>query len=159
MFFSKKSFLALLAWISTLVLIGWIIGLLTKSNVATWYPTLIRSPLTPPNYVFAPVWTALYATIGTVGWFIWRCVDQKSLKAIKTLFVVQLILNWSWSPIFFSYHLTGAALVCLAAMIALVALIIIKTYQTLRLVALLLAPYFLWLLLAFHLNYYIWMHN
>ncbi len=156
MFFSKKSFLALLAWISTLVLIGWIIGLLTKSNVATWYPTLIRSPLTPPNYVFAPFWTALYAMIGMVGWFIW---SEENQKALKTLFIAQLVLNWSWSQIFFSYHLIGAALVCLAAIIALVALIIIKTYQTLRLVALLLAPYFLWLLLAFHLNYYIWMHN
>lgn len=156
MFFSKKSFLVLLAWISTLILIGWIIGLLTKSNVATWYPTLIRSPLTPPNYVFAPVWTILYAMIGAAGWLIWGEENQKTLK---TLFIAQLVLNWSWTPIFFSYHLTGMALICLLAILALVATIIAKTHQSVPKVAILLTPYFLWLLLACHLNFYIWMHN
>lgn len=156
---SKKDRIYLIIWISGLVLIGWIMGFLTKNSITSWYPNLIRSPLTPPNYIFGPVWTTLYAMLGAAGWLVWHSVDQKSLKTIKTLFIMQLILNWSWTPIFFSYHLTGAALVCLAAMIALVALIIIKTYQPMRPVALLLTPYFLWLLLAFHLNYYVWLHN
>lgn len=157
--FSKKDCIYLIIWVLALISIGWIIGFLTKNSVITWYPTLLRSPLTPPNYVFGPVWTILYSMLGVAGWLIWRSADQKSLKTIKSLFIVQLILNWSWTPIFFSYHLVGAALVCLAAMIALVALIIIKTYQNLQPVALLLTPYFLWLLLAFHLNYYVWLHN
>ncbi len=155
----NKDFVSLIVWISALISIGWIIGFFTKNSVNTWYPTLVRSPLTPPNYVFGPVWTVLYTMIAMAGWLIWRSDDQKTIQTIKTLYILQLILNWSWTPIFFTYHLTGAALVCLAVIIVSIALIIVKTYQNMPKVALFLIPYFFWLLLACHLNFYIWLHN
>jgi translocator protein len=103
----NKSYFSLLLWVVALILIGSIIGSLTKPEISTWYGTLNRAPLTPPNEVFPIAWTILYGAIGACGWFIWRTQAFPPLKVIKTLYVTQIILNWSWTPLFFGYHLTG----------------------------------------------------
>lgn len=154
-----KNYVSLITWIVVLILIGSIIGSLTKAEINTWYSTLNRSPFTPPNYVFPVVWTMLYAMIATSGWIIWRTPSFPQLRLIKSLYVMQLILNWSWTPLFFSYHLIGLALICLSLIIILVTSLIIKSYQKINIAALLLMPYLLWLLLAAHLNFYIWQYN
>ncbi len=154
-----KNYLSLLVWITALILIGSIIGSLTKNSVDSWYITLNRSPLTPPNYLFGIVWSILYAMIATAGWILWHTSSFKELKLIKALYCIQLILNWSWTPLFFSYHLTGFALTCIFLIISTVALVILKTYKSIKIIALLLTPYLLWLLFAAHLNFYIWQYN
>lgn len=156
----SKNYLKLIIWILALISIGSIIGSLTKSSTDSWYKTLNRSPLTPPNYVFGIAWTILYAMIATSGWLIWQ--EERNLpeiKSIKILYLLQLILNWSWTPLFFTYYLTGAALVCLITITILVATLIIKSYKKLKNASLLLVPYLLWLLFATHLNFYIWQYN
>ena len=90
------------------------------------------------------------------GWAIWKEKTQE-LKLVKQLYIIQLLLNWSWTPIFFTYHLKGLALICIFLMIPIVAFIIFKTYKTLKMVALLLTPYLLWLSFAAYLNLYIWL--
>lgn len=155
----NKNYLSLVIWVAFLILIGSVLGILTKSNIDNWYMTLNRSPLTPPNYVFSIVWTILYALIAVSGSLIWRSNSFEKLSSIKTMYIVQLILNWMWTPLFFSYHLTGLALVCLSAIIILVAWIILKAYKSINLVPALLMPYLLWLLLAAHLNFYVWKYN
>lgn len=155
----NKSFIYLIISIVMLVLIGSLIGLLTKGSVETWYATLHRSPLTPPNYVFGIVWSILYAMIATSGWLIWNAKPFPELPSIKKLFIAQLILNWCWTPLFFTFHATSLALVCLMTIMGLVALIIIKSYKKIPMAALLLVPYLLWLVLAMQLNFYIWQYN
>ena len=155
----NKSYVQLILAIVSLVLIGSLLGFLTKGSVDTWYATLHRSPLSPPNYVFGIAWSILYAMIATSGWFIWRSTPFAGLSSIKKLFIAQLMLNWCWTPLFFTYHASGLALACLIAIVILVALIIIKSYKKIPMAALLLVPYFLWLLLATHLNFYIWQYN
>lgn len=154
-----KNFIALIAWIMLLILVSSGFGLLTKSSVDTWYLTLNRSPLTPPNYLFGIVWTILYTMIATTGWLIWQLKKVSGLAAIKTMYIIQLLLNWSWTPLFFYYHLTGSALVCLSTIIILVAVIVARLFKKSSLAALLLVPYLLWLILAAHLNFYIWAYN
>lgn len=154
-----KEYLSLLIWIGSLIVIGSCLGILTKSGVDSWYITLDRSPLTPPNYIFGIAWTILYAMIATSGWIIWRSNQFAELNSIKNLYIFQLILNWSWTPLFFTYHLKGISLLCLSAIIALVALIIFKSYKKIRNAGLILIPYLLWLLFAAHLNFYIWQYN
>ncbi|MCC7414697.1 MAG: tryptophan-rich sensory protein [Epsilonproteobacteria bacterium] len=156
---THKSLLSLIASIISLVLIGFIIGLSTKGGVDTWYATLHRSPLTPPNYVFGIAWSILYAMIATAGWFIWRAQPCPELPTIKKLFIAQLMLNWCWTPLFFTYHLIGSALACIMLIITLVALLIITSYSKMPLAALLLMPYLLWLLFAAHLNFHIWLYD
>lgn len=148
-----------LTWILSMIAIGWLIGSLTQSEIPTWYTTLNRSPLTPPNLLFPIAWTFLYATIGGCGSIIWRTESFSQQKPIKCLFLIQLILNWSWTPLFFNYHLIGISLLVLLAMDILVGVLIFLGYRNLKSVSLLLTPYFLWILFATHLNFYIWLYN
>jgi benzodiazapine receptor len=155
----NKTHLLLIIWIVTLIAIGGAIGSLTKPEISTWYSILNRSSLTPPNYVFPVAWTILYGIIGTCGWLIWCAQAFPKLKALKTLYVTQLILNWSWTPLFFHYHLTGLSLAVLITMDLLVSALIFLVYPKIRSVSLLMTPYLLWILFATNLNFYIWWCN
>ena len=154
-----KNYLSLVIWIPALILIGSIIGSLTKPEISTWYITLNRAPLTPPNYVFPVAWTILYGAIGTCGWVIWSTKSFSNLKLIKSLYLIQLIINWSWTPLFFYYHLKGFSLLALVAMDFLVGMIIYLAYPKIRSVSLLMIPYLLWIVFASYLNFYIWQYN
>jgi benzodiazapine receptor len=155
----NKTHLSLIIWIVALIAIGGAIGSLTKPEISTWYSTLNRSTLTPPNYVFPVAWTILYGIIGACGWLIWRKQSFSKLSVIKTLYVTQLILNWSWTPLFFHYHLTGLSLIILGSMDILVGTLICLAYRKIRVVSLLMIPYLLWILFASYLNFYIWWYN
>lgn len=155
----NKKHLSLVVWIVSLVAIGAFIGSLTKTDISNWYSTLNRSSLTPPNYVFPIAWTILYAAIGACGAIIWRTASFPDLRSIKTLYIVQLILNWSWTPLFFSYHLIGISLFVLISMDILVGALIWLTYRKIRSASQLLIPYLLWILFASYLNFYIWQYN
>lgn len=152
-------YLSLVAWIGLLIAMGVAIGSLAKPEVSTWYSTLNRSPLTPPNYVFPAAWTILYGIIGTCGWLIWSKSSFPKLSAIKILYVTQLILNWSWTPLFFRYHLTGLSIIVLGAMDILVIMIIWLAYKKVKTISLLILPYLLWILFASYLNLYVWLYN
>jgi len=155
----NKNYFSLIIWIVALITIGGVIGSLTKPEISTWYSTLHRSTLTPPNYVFPVAWTILYGIIGSCGWLIWRASVFPKLSIIKTLYVAQLILNWSWTPLFFHYHLTGLSLVVLGVMDILVGTLIWLAYWKMRAVSLLMIPYLSWILFATYLNFYIWQYN
>ncbi len=155
----NKNRLSLIIWIVALIVIGSVIGSLTKPEISTWYSTLNRSTLTPPNYVFPVAWTILYGIIGACGWLIWRNQAFPKLSIIKTLYVAQLILNWSWTPLFFHCHLTGLSLVVLVAMDILVCALICIAYRKIKVVSLLMIPYLSWILFASYLNFYIWQYN
>ncbi len=154
-----KTHLSLILWTLGLIAIGGAIGSLTKPEISTWYSTLNRSTLTPPNYLFPIAWTILYGIIGACGWLIWRPQAFTKLSVIKTLYVAQLILNWSWTPLFFHYHLTGLALVVLGAMDILVSVLICLAYRKIRAASLLMIPYLSWILFATYLSFYIWQYN
>ena len=155
----NKTRFSLIIWIVALIAIGGVIGSLTKPEINSWYSALHRSTLTPPNYVFPVAWTILYGMIGACGWLIWRELSFPKLTAIKTLYVAQLILNWSWTPLFFHYHLTGFSLVVLVAMDILVCVLIWLACRKIKAVSLLMIPYLSWILFATYLNFYIWWYN
>ncbi len=146
-------------WIVALITVGGVIGSLTQPEMSTWYSTLDLSTLTPPNYVFPVAWTTLYGVIGACGWLIWRSQSRPKLGIIKMLYVAQLILNWSWTPLFFHYHLTELSLLVLIAMDLMVGTLIWLAYQKMRSVSLLMIPYLLWIVFATYLNFYIWQYN
>ncbi len=156
---TTKRLIKITFWIISLILIGSIIGSLTKPHINDWYQTLSRSPLTPPNYLFGIAWSILYAMIAVSGFLIWELKPCSKHKGKKGIYIAQIILNWSWTPLFFHYHLLGAASICLAAIIMLVTTLILKTYKDSPTAAILLVPYLLWLLFAMHLNFYIWQYN
>ena len=154
----RKNYISLIVWIVALILIGMLIGSLSKNGIDVWYLTLNKSPLTPPGYVFGIVWSILYAFIGISGWLIWQSRPAQ-VRSVKMLYMTQLLLNWSWTPLFFTYHLIGVSFLCSLSIALLAGLIILKTYKTLPIVSVLFVPYLLWLLYALYLNFYIWQHN
>lgn len=155
----RYDYLLILLWMVSLVGIGFCIGLLTKPEVNSWYSALYRSLLTPPNYVFSVVWTFLYVVLGFVGWFIWSSAPSPEIFLTKRLYLVQLCLNWSWSPLFFLLHAVDMALIVLVVMDLIVATLSWLIYLKNKVVGSLMALYLVWILFATYLNAYIWLYN
>ena len=153
-----RNIIRLILFILLLEILGGLSGFVTKGSVDSWYVNLNRSPLTPPNYVFGIVWSILYAMIATSGWLIWQ-TKNKVCALEKSLFIFQLVLNLSWTPLFFYLQQTGLALLLISTLIVCVGYLIKRLLLLSKWSAFLLIPYLMWLLLACQLNYYIWMYN
>lgn len=140
-------------------LAGIIPAILTAAEVSTWYPTLESPPLTPPSWVFGPVWTVLFAAIGVAAYLVYRRRDHADRRVALGLFGVQLALNMSWSLVFFGLQWPAGALVVITALlIAIVATI--RTFLPIdRRAALLLVPYLAWVTFATYLNVGFWALN
>lgn len=81
---------------------GLVGSIFTFQSIPTWYATLNKPPITPPNWFFAPIWTSLYFLIGIALYFVWnKGLGAKGSKLAITLFMIQLFLNSLWSYIFF----------------------------------------------------------
>jgi translocator protein len=122
---------------------------MTARAVQTWYARLHAPPGTPPNWVFAPVWTLLYVTIGTSAWLVWRRLGTG--RALR-LWGWQLAANALWAPAFFGLHSPALALGVMAVMLVLIGLTIRAFRRVHRLAAALMLPYGGWCLYAAYLN-------
>jgi tryptophan-rich sensory protein len=131
----------------------------TTSEIAGWYRTLVRPPIAPPNWVFGPVWTVLYALMAVAAWRVSQTAPSPARNWALALFGVQLGLNLLWSLIFFRKHLIGVAL----AEVALLWVAIGVTTQLFGRIqpaaAWLLAPYWAWVTFATALNAAFWRLN
>src|ERR1700743_3194750 len=83
-------------------------SLFTTPQIPTWYASLNHPVFTPPNWLFAPVWTALYVLMAFAGWRVWKKTGLRSIE--MGAFAAQLVLNFAWSALFFGLHRIGAAL-------------------------------------------------
>lgn len=118
---------------------------------STWYNSLTKPFLSPPNWVFTPVWTVLYVTIFiSIVLYIIKPAENKTLGYIY--FVAQIILNLSWSPAFFMAQNIFAALIIVVLLDIFILLTILKFYSVSKAAGLILIPYFLWALFATYLN-------
>lgn len=156
---NKKDIVWLMLFIVILLFISGLLGMITQQNIDTWYNSLKRSPLSPPNYLFGIVWPILYCMIGTSGWLIWLMPRYAGHAIVRYAYVVQLVLNWLWTPLFFSYHLIGLSLICLLLIVVMVIFLIMRLYILNRIATVLLLPYIAWLLFATHLHVYVWLYN
>lgn len=146
---------ALAGWLLLTVGGGALIGVLTNGGQSAWYESLDTPPWNPPDAVFAPVWTTLYAAMGVAAWLVWLDGGWRRRGRALMLFVAQLALNFAWSPIFFNAQRPDLALVDLALLWALIALTI-RAFARVRVAAaLLLVPYLLWVTFAAALNAWI----
>jgi translocator protein len=141
-------------------LVGFSASFFTMDRVNGWYTTANKPSFNPPNWIFAPVWTTLYVLMGIAFYLVWKSAAPISIKQTAiTLFVVQLVLNFFWSIIFFKLQLTGWALVEIIAMWFAILLTILWFGKISSTAAWLLVPYICWVSFATVLNYSIWKLN
>jgi benzodiazapine receptor len=86
-------------------------ALFTGPAVGTWYQQIRKPAFSPPDWVFGPVWTALYAMMAVAAWLVWRKGEAVGRTLALAFFGAQLALNAAWSPIFFGARSFGGAFV------------------------------------------------
>jgi len=142
------------------LLVGAIAGFFTTSGVNGWYVMANKPSFNPPNWLFAPVWTALYLMMGIALYLVWSKDAEKAIKKTAIiLFSVQLLLNFAWSFIFFYAQQPGWAFVEIIALWMMILLTIFWFGKISSLASWLLVPYISWVSFAALLNFYIWKLN
>ncbi len=131
-------------------------GWLTSRSLETWYPTLVKPSWNPPDWVFGPVWTALYAMMAVAAWLVWR---RRAGSWPLLLFGMQLALNVVWSGLFFACQSPGAAAVEVWVLWGAIIATLIAFWRFSRVAGALLVPYLLWVSFAAVLNFALWKLN
>ncbi len=134
-------------------------GLFTIAEIPTWYAGLNKPSFNPPNWIFGPMWTTLYLLMGISFYMIWKIPPSPARTQAIRIFVIQFVLNFCWSIIFFSMHQIGWALVEIIAMWVCILLTILQFRKLSTTAAVLLIPYLLWVSFASLLNGSIWQLN
>lgn len=137
--------------------VGAVASLFTAPEIPTWYAGLNHPAITPPNWIFAPVWTTLYVLMAVAAWRVWKRTGIASLE--MACFALQLILNFTWSVIFFGLHRMGAALVEIAVLDLVALVTLVFFFRRDRLAGLLFLPVLAWTLFATLLNHAFWQLN
>lgn len=151
-------------WINSLKYIGICeaVGLagsvFTSKSIPNWYDQLQKPSITPPSWVFGPVWTLLYALMGISASIISQKKEQGKSVGM-TVFYLQLLLNFLWTVIFFGMRSPFAGLVEIFILWIFIAVTIILFWKLSPSAALLLVPYLLWTSFASVLNFQFWRIN
>lgn len=139
---------------------GFLSGLIGSANNNDWFVKLNKPWWNPPSYLFAPVWTGLYLLMGISLWQVWKANKDKIIKqSALRYFIIQLLLNFCWSIIFFRFQLPGWALIDILLLFILIFITILQFATISKLAAWLLVPYIAWVSFACCLNFAIWKMN
>lgn len=134
-------------------LVGIIAASFTIAAIPTWYAALDKPVFSPPNWVFGPVWTALYFMMGVAAYLIWtKGLKNKKVQVALWYFFLQLTFNFFWSIIFFGFHQPLLALADIILLWFAIFVTIRKFYKISKPAAHLLIPYLLWVSFATVLN-------
>ncbi len=146
------SFLVLVACLAICFVAAGIGSALTLPQIPTWYEGLVKPWFNPPNTVFGPVWTILYALMAVAMWRVWMRSSGDVRTRAAGIFALQLALNVAWSAVFFAAHSPGAGLIVIVALLAAIIATIFVFTPIDRLAAWLFAPYLAWVSFASVLN-------
>jgi len=134
------------------VILGFLSGILSGSGNTEWYQNLNMPSFQPPSWIFGPMWTLLYILMGIAAARVWQKSDRGLQSSAIRLFVIQMVLNLAWSPIFFGMKEPLIALVVIVVMWLLILLTIISFSKVDKLASYLLVPYISWVSFATILN-------
>lgn len=157
---NKSGIKKLLFSVFICLLVGFIGSFATQSSVNTWYDTLQKPFFTPPDWLFAPVWTFLYIIMGISLFFVWKeGIEKKIVRRGIVIFAIQLLLNLLWSIIFFGMRsiIGGAFEISILWILILTNIIIF--FRISKIAGYLLIPYFLWISFASILNFSLYFLN
>lgn len=155
-----KNWMKLVISVAVPVVIGFIGGQFSKPEIDGWYQSIEKPLWQPPNWVFGPVWTALYILMGISLYLVWKSNTPENRKRTAiALWIVQLVFNFLWSYIFFSLHELGWALAEILVLWVFILLTIFAFARISKLAAWLLVPYISWVSFASILAYTIYQLN
>jgi len=142
--------------------ITWVAGgigsLFTYPAIGNWYASLNKPPVTPPNWLFGPMWTVLYTIISISLYLFW--VKSKKLNNLGgRLFIIQISLNLLWSIAFFGAHSIVGGLVTIIFLWFFTLANLIEFKAVDKQAGYLLLPYLAWLTAATVLNLSIAFYN
>ena len=155
----RRDSLGFIAFLVLCLAVAALGGAATASSVGNWYPTLAKPAFNPPNWIFAPVWTALYFMMAVAGWGVWRRDGLRRARWALTLFALQLALNLAWSILFFGMHSIGAALIEIVVLLLAILATALAFWRRDRAAGMLFVPYAAWVAFAAVLNAAIWRLN
>ncbi|KAK4051715.1 hypothetical protein OIO90_004665 [Microbotryomycetes sp. JL221] len=140
--------------------VGNLSGLMTKTNMTSWYQPLRKPPGQPPRLAFPIVWTALYAAMGYASHLIVKTFDQSppgtarhaiASNAFK-LYWIQYALNVAWTPLFFGIKKPWFALVDISILTPIVFKLTSDCFKLEDQMGWMFVPYCAWLCYATYLN-------
>jgi benzodiazapine receptor len=146
-------------FVAACLAVGGLGSIFTTSSVRDWYPVLQKPSWNPPAWVFGPVWTMLYIMMAIAAWLVWRRRGPVHVNSALGLFVLQLILNALWSPLFFGLRSPLAGLLDIVPLWAAIFATLLFFWKISPVAGVLLLPYWLWVSFATALNFAIWKLN
>ena len=139
-----------------------IAGYVTRINIDPWYQSLNRLPISPPDWIFAPVWTTLYAFMSIAIWIVYektKVSEPNFSKKIIKIYFYHLVINLTWSFVFFYYHLIFAAFINIIFLIIAISILMVLYLPRSRISFILMVPYLLWVIFASVLNFGLYLIN
>lgn len=151
-----KAALVAAATVAAAALIG---SAATTPNLAGWYASLAKPSFNPPNWIFAPVWTALYLMIALALFRILLLPPSLARRSALIAFFGQMALNALWSVVFFALRSPAAGFLVIVSLWTLILLTMLRFLALDRAAGWLFAPYLAWVSFAALLNAAIWRLN
>lgn len=140
--------------------LGGFLALYINRNTIDTYNSLKKFFLTPPNIVFVIVWSVLYILMGVAAYRIYiKNKNNNDDRGAYFFYLIQLILNFMWIFIFFTFRLYGVSFIWIIMLFVFVFITFIKFIRIDKFAGILLIPYMLWLAYEGVLNYFIWFFN
>jgi len=153
----KNKYISLIGFIFITFFASAIGGFTTRISKEPWYSTINKPSFNPPDWVFAPVWTALYICMAFAIWLIW--INPKKTKKIFYIYFIHLFVNTTWSVIFFGLHQIFLALLVIGLIIFFIIWLIRLYLPVNKLSVYLMIPYLGWCCYAFVLNLNLYLLN
>jgi translocator protein len=150
---------------SALALAGWLAVTFAAATMGAfflpgeWYARLQKPPWNPPNWIFGPVWTVLYAVMAVAAWLVWKRGGLTAQRTALSLFFLQLLFNALWSPLFFGLHRPGLAFVDLLLLWTVLLGTVAAFWKAHRPAGGMMLPYLVWVTFAGTLNFAVWRLN
>ncbi|HET6243097.1 MAG: tryptophan-rich sensory protein [Bacteroidetes bacterium] len=153
-------------WIKIIIFLALNFGALVIGSFFTgpgasseWYQSLNKAPWTPPGFVFGLAWFTIMLCF---SFFMANITEEKQALALNTILIayaLQWLFNVIWNPLFFKLQLPALALIDISLLFLAVTYFVFIGFKHSIVNALLILPYFLWLVIAVSLNAFIVLMN
>ena len=141
-------------------LAGIVGSVFTMPAIPGWYAGLAKPSFNPPNWIFGPVWTLLYALMGLAAYLVYeKGFKRPEVKKALAVFAAQLVLNTLWSIVFFGAHRILGAAVVIVLLGAMILATILLFHRISKAASYLLVPYIFWVSFATVLNVSLYVLN